>query len=101
MRNVQDIAEHSPMPGIEVTPLRRRHVELNRMLDAEQMVLSACNTIVGDMLGSAAQRQLAAVHCNDTSSARNAYPAFPLLYAAIGARTRRSLALFVHRKPCS
>ncbi|WP_128089480.1 hypothetical protein [Bradyrhizobium viridifuturi] len=86
------------MPGIEVTPLRRRHVELNRMLDAEQMVLSACNTIVGDMLGSAAQRQLAAVHCNDTSSARNAYPAFPLLYAAIGARTRRSLALFVHRK---
>ncbi|WP_143201879.1 hypothetical protein [Bradyrhizobium sp. NAS96.2] len=55
------VAEHSPMPGIEVTQPRRRHVELNRMLNAEQMVLSACNTIVGDMLGSAAQRQLAAV----------------------------------------
>ncbi|TWB96197.1 hypothetical protein FBZ93_108239 [Bradyrhizobium macuxiense] len=68
------------------------------MLNAEQMVLSACNTIVGDMLGSAAQRQLAAVYFDDTSSARNAYPAFPLFYAAISARARRSLALFVHRK---
>ncbi|MCP1829640.1 MULTISPECIES: hypothetical protein [Bradyrhizobium] len=54
------------------------------------------------MLGSAALRQRAAAHLNDTSSARNAYPAFSAPFASIGERAARRLALFVHRKaPCA
>ncbi|WP_420967233.1 hypothetical protein [Bradyrhizobium sp. B120] len=96
--NAARVAEHSLLPGIVVTQLRRRRIELDRMqLNADPVVLSACNTIVDDMSGTATQRQLAAVHLNDTSSARNAYPAFSVPVALLGAETRRSLALFVHR----
>lgn len=66
-------------------------------LNADQVVLSACNMVVDDMPGTVAQRQLAAVHFNDTSSARNAYPAFSVPAALPGAETRQALALFVHR----
>ncbi|MCC8955584.1 hypothetical protein H8B02_19750 [Bradyrhizobium sp. Pear77] len=96
--NAARVAEHSLLPGIVVTQLRRWRIELDRMqLNADPVALSACNTIVDDMPGTAAQRQLAAVHRNDTSSARNAYPAFSVPAALPGADTRRSLALFVHR----
>ncbi|WP_375778310.1 hypothetical protein ACE103_03245 [Bradyrhizobium sp. ma5] len=78
--------------------LGRRSVELNRMqLNADPVVPSACNTMVDDMPGTAAQRQLAAVDLNDTSSARNAYRAFAVPAALRGADIRQSLALFVHR----
>ena len=97
-------AERSPLCGTFAAAGHCNHpssttgVELNRMqLDADPVVQSACNTIVDDMPGTAAQRQLAAVHRNDTSSARNAYPAFSLPAALLGADTRQSLALFVHR----
>ncbi|MVT66154.1 hypothetical protein GPL21_13675 [Bradyrhizobium pachyrhizi] len=62
---------------------------------------AACNTMAV-MLGSAAARQRAAAHLNDTSSARNAYPAFSAPFALIGDGAARRLALFVHRKaPCA
>ncbi|WP_143046803.1 hypothetical protein [Bradyrhizobium erythrophlei] len=96
--NAARVAEHSLLPGIVFIQLRRWRIELDRMqLNAGPVVLSACNTIVDDMPGTAAQRQLAAVHRNDTASARNAYPAFSVPAALLGADTRQSLALFVHR----
>ncbi|MGY3583734.1 hypothetical protein ACVIGB_007204 [Bradyrhizobium sp. USDA 4341] len=96
--NAARVAEHSLLPGIVVIQLRRWRIELDRrQLNADPVVLSACNTIVDDMPGTAAQRQLAAVHRNDTASARNAYPAFSVPAALLGADTRQSLALFVHR----
>ncbi|WP_342708317.1 hypothetical protein AAFG13_23160 [Bradyrhizobium sp. B124] len=96
--NAARVAEHSLLPGIVIIQLRRWRIELDRMqLNAGPVVLSACNTIVDDRLGTAAQRQLAAVHRNDTPSARNAYPAFSMPAALPGADTRQSLALFVHR----
>ncbi|MBR1158029.1 hypothetical protein [Bradyrhizobium elkanii] len=58
---------------------------------------AACNTMVV-MLGSAALRRCAAAHLNDTSSARNACPAFSAPFASIGDGAARRLALFVHRK---
>jgi hypothetical protein len=63
--------------------------------NAGEAVLSACDTRADEMLGTATLRQLAAAYLNDTSSTRNAYPAFCALRSA-GAS--RSLALFVHRK---
>ncbi|WP_143279210.1 hypothetical protein [Bradyrhizobium sp. C9] len=66
-------------------------------LNADPVVLSACNMIVDDLPGTVAQRQLVAVHLNDTSSARNAYPAFYVPAALRGADTRQPLAPFVHR----
>ncbi|MGF6310339.1 hypothetical protein ABIB82_004443 [Bradyrhizobium sp. i1.8.4] len=62
-------------------------------LNADHVVLSACNTVADEML-TAVLRQLAAASLNDTPSARNAYPAF---WALLAAGARRSLALFVHR----
>lgn len=86
------------MPGIEIIQLRRWRIELDRLqLNADKVVLSACNMIVDDMPGTVAQRQLAAVHLNDTSSARNAYPAFCVPAALRGADIRQALAPFVHR----
>ncbi|WP_244066017.1 hypothetical protein [Bradyrhizobium sp. Ce-3] len=76
-----------------MSSVEHAHLQLN----ADEVVLSACDTIVDDMLGAAALRQLAAAHRNDTSSARNAYPAFPAPLVLLGAGSRRSLAPFVHR----
>ena len=95
--NAVRVAEHSSSPGIEMIQLRRRSVELNRMQLNSTQWCRPCNTMVDDMPGTAAQRQLAAVHLYDTSSARNAYPAFAVPAALRDADIRQSLALFVHR----
>jgi hypothetical protein len=96
--NAARVAEHSQLPGIVFIQLRRWRIGLDRMqLNANPVVQSACNTIVDDRLGTAPPPQRAVVHRNDTSSARNAYPAFSVPAALFGADTRQSLALFVHR----
>jgi CHAT domain-containing protein len=53
-------------------------------LNADWVVLSACNTIAGDKPGAEALRQAMLAYLNDVSSPRNAYPAFWAPFALIG-----------------
>ncbi|MCC8980595.1 hypothetical protein [Bradyrhizobium acaciae] len=83
------VAEHSPLPGIEMIELRRWRVELDRACSSaahcRPTVLAMCNAIVDDVIGTAALRQLVAACFDGTSSARNAYPAFSMPFGLHGA----------------
>jgi len=60
-------------------------IEVARLkLNADQVMLFACSTIMDVMLGTAALRQAMLADLNDTTSPRNAYPAFWAPFALIG-----------------